>query len=171
MLNNILKEICINGSIYDEIIDNIIRPNYHLKPELISEIAISFLENREKIENVIKDGYFLYYFIRVVKNNVHSKTSPFHKNVRIKDNLDILNNIEIEDTSSIDELEETEKKFQQIDKIFVTIPKTHFQNIIWNEYYYENKTLREIGKKYEVSHCLVFHEIKKIKDEIKRNVT
>ena len=36
MLDNILKEISSKGTIYDEIINNIIQPNFHLKPELIS---------------------------------------------------------------------------------------------------------------------------------------
>jgi hypothetical protein len=52
MIDKILEEIATKGSIYDEIINNIIQPNYHLKPELISELAISFLENRKKLNEV-----------------------------------------------------------------------------------------------------------------------
>ena len=77
MLDNILKEISSRGTIYDEIINNIIQPNFHLKPELISEIALSFLENREKIEMVIEQNYFLYYFIRTVKNQYIPKQVVF----------------------------------------------------------------------------------------------
>jgi len=87
MVRDILKEITTPNSIYDEIIDNVIRPNFQIKPELISELAISFLENEKKVNEVIKQGYFLYYFIRAVKNNVHSNTRPFYKNTVIKDTI------------------------------------------------------------------------------------
>ena len=100
MLDNILKEISSKGTIYDEIINNIIQPNFHLKPELISEIALSFLENREKIEMVIEQNYFLYYFIRTVKNQIHSKTSGFYKNTRIKEHIPI-DNIQFIDESDL----------------------------------------------------------------------
>jgi hypothetical protein len=83
MINKILTEIATPGSIYDEIIENILQPRLHLKPELISELAISFLENKIKVEEVINKGYFLYYFIRAVSNNVKSNTSPFYKNILV----------------------------------------------------------------------------------------
>jgi hypothetical protein len=147
--------------------DNIIKPNYHLKPELISELAISFLENRNRVEQVIKQGYFLYYFIRACKNQVHSNTSPFHKNNRLQENI-YYDNMEFVDDSDIELIEEMEEKFKRIDKAYVKIPKTHFQDILWGEYFTKGKTLREIGKEYEISHCLVFHEIKKIKEQMKK---
>jgi hypothetical protein len=65
-INNILIEITKKGSIYDEIMNNLLSPRFELKPELISEISLSFLENREKIEKVYEMGYFKYYFINTV---------------------------------------------------------------------------------------------------------
>jgi hypothetical protein len=164
MLNEVLIQIATKNTIYDEIIDNIIRPNFHLKPELISELSISFLENRGKVEEVIKAGYFTYYFIRAVKNNVHSNTSPFYKNTTIRNNeyYDNLDVIDEEYSSYVDEM------YVKYDRAYVKVPKTHFQEFVWQEYYQKNKTLREIGRELEVSHCLVFHEIKKIKEEIKK---
>ena len=165
MLRPILTEICKKGSIYDEILDNILKPNYHLKPELISELSISFLENEEKVSKVIQDGYFLYYFIRAVKNNVHSNTSPFHKNTRIKENL-YYDNLEVIDEDDIQRKIEMEEKYIKIDKAYTKIPKTHFQEFVFHEYFTKDKTYREIGEEMGVSHCLVFHEVKKIKQEI-----
>lgn len=168
-IRTILTEIATKGSIYDEIINNIITPNYNLKPELISELSISFLENETKLDEVIKQGYFLYYFIRSVKNQVHSNTSSFHKNVRIKDYV-FIDNIEIEDTTDIELKEEKEEKYRLIDKYFVKIQKTHFQNHLWIEYFQNGKTHRQIGKEMEISHCLSFVEIKKIKEELIKKI-
>lgn len=164
MLNDILTQIATKNTIYDEIIDNIIRPNYHLKPELISELSISFLENRKKVEEVIKSGYFTYYFIRAVKNNIHSNTSPFYKNTTIRNN-EYYDNIDVIDEEYSTE---TDERYLRYDKAYVKVPKTHFQDFVWNEYYTEGKTLRQIGKEVEMSHCLIFHEIKKVREEIKK---
>ena len=169
MLRQILTEICKKGSIYDEIIDNIIRPRYDLKPELISEISISFLENEEKVSEVIKAGYFTYYFIRAVKNNVHSNTSPFHKNTRLKENI-YYDNLDIPDDDDTEIKMEREEKYLKIDRAYTKIPKTHFQEFVFHEYFTKDKTYREIGEEIGVSHCLVFHEVKKIKEELRRKV-
>jgi hypothetical protein len=170
MLRQILIEICKEGSIYDDIINNIIKPNYHLKPELISELSISFLENEEKVTSVIEGGWFTYYFIRAVKNNVHSNTSPFHKNTRVKENL-YYDNIEIpDDEDDILKKIDDEEKYLKIDRTYTKIPKTHFQELVFHEYFTKDKTYRQIGDEIGVSHCLVFHEVKKIKEKIKAKI-
>lgn len=164
-IRQILEEIATEGSIYDEVLTNILHPNLHLKPELISELAISFLENENKVNEVIKANYFLYYFIRAAKNNVASSTSPFHKNVRIKDNM-FIDNIDMEDLTDIELKLEKEEKYKLIDRNYVKIKKTHFQDILWTQYFIEGKTHRQIGKEQQISHCLSFHEIRKIKEEL-----
>ena len=171
MLDNILKEISSDGTIYDEIINNIIQPNFHLKPELISEIALSFLENREKIEMVIEQNYFLYYFIRTVKNQIHSKTSGFYKNTRIKDHTPI-DNIHFIEENDLEQKKQIEELYQLIDKFYTKIPKTYIQEFFWQEYYTKGKTFRQIANENEnvFSHCLVFHEVTKIKKILKQNI-
>jgi hypothetical protein len=169
MIRNILVEICTKGSVYDEIINNIIAPNYHLKPELISELSISFLENEKKINQVIEQNYFLYYFIRAVKNNIHSNTSPFYKVTRIKDNV-LYDNIELTDESDLELKIQKEEKFIQIDRAYTKIPKTYFQELVWHEYYTKGKTHRQIAKELNISHCLSFVEIKKIKEEVIKKI-
>lgn len=171
MIRTILKEVATKNSIYDEIIDNIIRPNFHLKPELLSELSISFLENEKKLNDVISKGYFLYYFIRAVKNNVHSNTSPFYKNTIIRDHI-YYDNVEVIDDTDIDFKIEKEEKLQRIDRAYTKIPKTYFQEFLWHEYYTKGKTHRQIAKENEntFSHCLVFHEIKKIREQVKKLV-
>ena len=172
MIHKILEEITTPNSIYDEILENILRPNLHLKRELISELAISFLENQTKVDEVIRQGYFLYYFIRAVKNNVHSNTSPFYKNNVVRDHI-YYENVEIVDEDDIQLKIEKEEKYQLIDKIYTRIPKTYFQEFLWHEYYTKGKTYREIANENgnSFSYCLVFHEVKKIKDQLKKSLT
>lgn len=164
-IRQILEQIATKGSIYDEILTNLLTPNLHLKPELISELAISFLENEKKVNEVINQNYFLYYFIRAAKNNIASNTSPFHKNVRIKDNM-FIDNIDIEDLTDIEIKLEKEEKYKLIDRNYVKIKKTHFQDVLWTQYFIQGKTHREIAKEQNISHCLSWHEIKKVKDEL-----
>jgi hypothetical protein len=168
-IRQILEEIATKGSVYDEIMDNLLTPNLHLKPELISELAISFLENETKVNEVIKANYFLYYFIRAAKNNIASNTSPFHKNVRIKDNM-FIDNIDLEDLTDIELKKEKEEKYLLIDRNYIKIKKTHFQDILWTQYFVEGKTHRQIAKEQDISHCLSWHEIKKVKDELIKNI-
>lgn len=171
MIRKILEEIADPNSIYSEIIENILRPNLHLKPELISELSISFLENEIKVDEVIKQGYFLYYFIRAVKNNVHSNTSPFYKNSVVRDHI-YYENIEIIDEDDIQYKIDREEKYQQIDKAYTKIPKTYFQEFLWHEYFTKGKTYREIANENgnTFSYCLAFHEVKKVKDQIKNSL-
>jgi len=162
MIEQVLEEIAKKGSIYDEILNTIIQPRFDLKPELISELAISFLENRTKVQQAIDNNYFLYYFIRAAKNQVHSKTSGFHKNTRIKDYTQEFN-FDIVDENEIEYKKEKEEKYIAIDKIYTTIPKTYFQEWLFHEYYTFNKTYRQIAKENDISHTLVFHEVTKIR--------
>ncbi len=167
MIRQILEEIYTPGSIYDQIIENILRPNLHLKDMLLSEIAISFLEKEDKVNEVIKANYFIYYFIRTVTNNVRSNTSPFYKNNIVRDHI-VSEGIDIIDESDIESKKDKEIKYQKIDRSYVKIPKSYFAEFVWNEYYTLGKTYRQIGEENNMSYSIVFYEVKKIKDELKK---
>jgi len=169
-INDILTQIATKGSIYDEIIDNIIQPRFDLKPELISEISISFLENRIKVEEAYEKNYFKYYFINTVRNQIHSNTSSFHKNIRIQDNEYFENYNNIEDETTIEDKIEFEERLELINKKYKDTKKTWFEDRLWEEYFINNKTYREIGEEYKINHCLVFHNVKKIKDKIQKQL-
>lgn len=169
-INDILIEITTKGSIYDEIINNLLSPRLNLKPELISEISLSFLENREKIEKVYEMGYFKYYFINTIRNQVHSNTSPFHKNIRIKDYDYIQDYVDISDDTDIQDKILFEERLDKINKIYKTTSKTWFEDRMWEEYYVNGKTYRQIEKEYGLDHCLVFHNVKKVKEKIQKQL-
>jgi hypothetical protein len=169
-IDDILKEITKKGSIYDEIINNIITPRFELKPELISEIALSFLENREKIEQVYKDKYFKYYFISTVKNQVHSNTSSFHKINRIKDYEYFGEYNHITDQDDIQDKIEFEVKIDKFQKIYKNTKKTWFENLLWEEYFINDKTYRAIEDEYGIDHCSAWHTVTNLKKRIQKNI-
>jgi hypothetical protein len=165
-INNILKEITTSGSIYDEILSNVLYPRLELKPELISELSLSFLENKEKIEEVYEKGYFKYYFINACRNQVHSSTSPFHKNIRIQDYDFLTERVDIFDETDIEDKILFEEKLDTITSTYKIIKKTWFEDKMWEEYFINDKTYRQIEKEYGLDHTLVWHNVKKVKDKI-----
>ena len=169
-INNILTEIATKGSIYDEIIDNIITPRFDLKPELISEIAISFLENRIKVEEAYEKNYFTYYFINTVRNQIHSNTSSFHKNIRIQDNEYFENYAYIEDETTIEDKIEFENKLNRFEVAYKKTKKSWFECQVFEEYFMKDKTYRKIEEEYGLDHVSVFHHVKKLKERIKKNL-
>ncbi len=165
-INKLLEEICKPGSIYDEIINNLITPRFDLKPELISEIGISFCENKEKIEKIYEEGYFKYYFIMTVKNQIHSSTSPFHKNVRLKDYEFIDNYETLEFEDEIEYKVTREENINLIEEAFLNVKKTWFQEVLYNEYFYKNKTYKQIANEYEINQTTIWLNVKDVRDKI-----
>lgn len=169
-INDILIEITTKGSIYDEIMNNLLSPRFELKPELISELSISFLENKDKIEKVYEMGYFKYYFINSVKNQVHSNTSPFHKNIRIQDYDYIQDYTDIPNDDDIQEKIQFEERLDRVNEIYKLTSKSWFEDRMWEEYFVNGKTYRQIEKEYGLDHCLVFHNVKKVKQKIQKQL-
>jgi len=168
-INDILKEITTEGTIWDEIIENIIHPNSHLKPELISEISLGYLENKEKIEGVWEKGYFKYYFIKTVTNQIRSKTSSFHKNIRITDYSTFDDGVDIMDESNNDDILqkiEKEHKLGTIKHILNRLPISWFEHQMFNEYYFNNRTYRNIEEEYSLDHVLVWKTVKKVREMV-----
>jgi hypothetical protein len=81
-----------------------------------------------------------------------------------------IDNIDLEDLTDIELKIEKEEKYLLIDKNYIKIKKTHFQDLLWTQYFVQGKTHREIARDLEISHCLSWHEIKKVKDELIKNI-
>lgn len=169
-INELLTEICTSGSIYDEIMNNIITPNYNLKPALISEISLYILENQSKIKKVNKKGYLKYYFIRICQNQVHSKTSPFHKNNRVQDTYQIENFELIDENEDLQFKEEKEFELQQLTNARKKAKLSWYETQIAEEYFDNNKTLRAIEKEYGIDHVSIFLTVKEIKEKILKQI-
>jgi hypothetical protein len=171
-INRIIEEIADPKSIYSEIIDNILYPRLHLKRELLSEISISYLENANKIEEIWKEGYFKYYFIKTVTNQVVSNTSPFYKNV-IGTTYELNNTIydkEDDSQTNIEDKIRFEEKIDVVNKAYSNIKKNWFTGTIWEEYFINDLTYRAIEDKWGIDHVLCWHEIKKMKSKIKEEI-
>jgi DNA-directed RNA polymerase specialized sigma subunit len=169
-INELLNEICKRGSIYDEIMNNIISPNYEIKPALISELSLYILENQSKIKKVVKRGEFKYYFIRMCQNQVHSNTSPFHKNNRIKESI-VYDDMEIyDDEQDLEYKEEKENQLQQIKKARKKAKLNWYEQQICTEYYDNNKTLRAIEKEYGIDHVSIYLTVKSVKEKIEKQI-
>lgn len=174
-VTTILQEICRKGSEFDQIIDNLIAPNYKQKPELISELALSFYSNEGSIDQAIKKNYFKYFFIRTVKNQVHSKTSPFHKNCRmtIVDQLncsdsDLLN--EIDDDADINKKLEIEEKIDVVEEALNKTNVTYFEAELFKLYFFKDYTYRQIEKECDVDHVLAWLTVKKVLNKVKKQI-
>ena len=174
-IDEILTEIANPNGIYSEIMDNILCPRHcELKSELISEIAISYLDKPKKIEKIWRDGYGKYYFIRTVINNVRSNTSPFYKNC-IKTDYELIEGYDfdiIDDSEDIIKYkEEKEDKINQIDKAYKSIKRDWFKSTVWEEYYIKGKTFRKIEEEWKIDHCLAFHTVNNMRNEIKNIIS
>jgi RNA polymerase sigma factor (sigma-70 family) len=141
------------------------------KNELISEIAIYYLQNSKKIEDVYNKGYFKYYFIMTVKNQFRSTTSSFYKNVRINDNNKVDETFqleELEDEYGLEYQNDMDEKWEQSIELRKTIKMNYFESEMMRLYFDENMTYRAIAKEYGINHTLVFKTIKNVLERIKK---
>lgn len=170
-LDTLLTLITTPGTEYDEILNNILGYQHiDKKNELISEISISYLENREKMNDIIQKGYFKYYFITTVKNQVKSSTSSFYKNVRIRDFDNHEEFEDIKDDWDFQYKQEQEEKWEVTNDIRKKTKMTYFESEMIRLYYDENMTYREIAEEYELNHTLIFQTVKDVIIRMKKQV-
>ena len=179
-IDNILKQIATEGSIYDEIMDNILSStrNYTLdkKSELISEIAISMLSNQANVLKQYESNTFKYWFIRVVSNQVKSTTSPFYKNARetITSKFGTedfnFNMYDEEEDDSIEQLQLIENRMKLIQQVRKEINCTWFEAEVFKLYYDEGYTYRRIEEEFGIDHCLAWNSVKKVRERLKKAI-
>lgn len=169
-LNELLILLCKKDSEYYQIMLNITN-NTEIIPELISEISVSYLSNREKVDEIIQAGWVKYFFIRTVLNQIKSSTSPLYKYRKILNNefIDSFNDVLV-DEDIIEEKKQIEERYLQIDRAYVRVKKTYFEEYIYQEYFKKGKTYREIGKEMGVSHSLVYVNLKQTLQKIKLKI-
>ena len=88
----------------NEIVNNIIIYDAD-KDDLIQDIAISILEKPpDLIKRLYEEGSLHYYIVRIVKNNIYSKNSPFYYKYKKHHQTEI----QFDNLQSIDEHKNTE---------------------------------------------------------------
>ena len=91
-----IREIAENRIV--EKLINRISPTAIAKEDLIQDIYLSLLNNKEKVENISNDE-IKYYITRIILNNIKSVNSPYYR-LYVRYNLlkqELLNEIEDEE--------------------------------------------------------------------------
>lgn len=172
-VNDILEQIAQTGSIYDEIIDNILTSNKDLKGCLLSEIYLYILENQDKVQDVIDKKYFKYWFVRVIQNQVKSSTSPFYTNCRQTTNHKFGTDafqMELYDEADtgLDEALYKEELFAALEQARTEVLTTWFDSEVFRFYYDDDMTYRAIEAEYGIDHCLAYVSVKKSRNMLKK---
>ncbi|CAA6810305.1 MAG: Unknown protein [uncultured Sulfurovum sp.] len=165
-----------NTILYDAINKNLGSYNLHKRDELISEIAISLCSNRKKINKIIEKKEFLYYFLMILRNQIKSSTSSFHKNCRetITSNFNVVDkSFETIDVSNEDEIEYNqmvEGKRELVKIARESVKVSWFDAEIFKLYFDEGMTYREIEGECGIDHCLAWHSVKSTKKKLIKRI-
>lgn len=168
-----LEQMYNKNSEYSQIIDKLIAPHFHYKNDLLGEIAISYLTNKEKVQKAIDNNYFKYYFIMTVKNQVHSSTSLFHKNIRLSDKIQAEEDIQLEDVIDQHSLEykiEMDDRYNITQQLKNNTKMTYFESEMMRLYFDEEKTYRAIAEEYGINHTLIFKTIQNVVYRLKKQI-
>jgi RNA polymerase sigma factor (sigma-70 family) len=166
-IDRFFSELMKGGTEWNDIIISIV-PDNKRRSALISEIAISWLERKEDINERLKDLVaFKYYFIRTILNQVKSNTSPLYKNaIRTHGDKTDFSIIDIEDDSTIEEKIEFEEQLEWIEETLLKLKIGWFSAEMFRLYYKEGWTYREIEAEYGINHLTAWVEVKKVKDKL-----
>jgi DNA-directed RNA polymerase specialized sigma24 family protein len=168
-LDEFLEEMCRRGSIWNDIIDNIIGGDGGMKRALISEIAISFLERREKIEEILNEQHFKYYFIQTIMNQVRSNTSPLYKNHKMmiaKGEEFDFSHLDMIENNDIEEKIEREEKLLNIEEKLLKIKISWFEGQMFNLYYKQGLTYRQIESEWGINFLTAYSAVKRVKEKL-----
>lgn len=145
---------------------------------LISEISIDYLNRRERIER-IPDKEVVYYLAATCLNMTVSNTSKYHKNVRETINTNkkqepIWGIIGDEDTSSEDiqnkvNLErELSGVYTILDWLYDNNEITWFDKEMFLEYHLEEKSYRQMGRRYNITIRHIWLSVTGVAKKIKK---
>ena len=168
-INQYIQEIATPGSFFDDAMMTILGKQQHHKGALISEVCLYLLENKDKMWNAIKQGYFNYLFIRMCKNQVHSKTSPFHF-INRHTQSDYIFDFEVQDEDDITNKLNMEHKYEQIEAARLSAGLSWYENEMLELYYNSDMTYRQIEEEYNIPHVSVFLTVKQAREKIQKQI-
>ncbi len=148
------------------------------REEFNQELMVFLFENPDKITDIWNKKYFKYYYLSVVKNQVMSSTSSWHKNFR-KPLNQLVDSIpeQTEEVNFFIEEELLEKEKLNKKKIIcINKALNHFEaldpwfktnSVFFKEYYIKNLNIRDISKKYKASSSTVHRQIHEAKHMVR----
>jgi hypothetical protein len=182
MIEDIIKQIYDKSSPYFFIIKNILKEKQFLLAEAQSEVAWQLLNSKEKALKAMQNGSFDFFFIKIVQNQINSKSSQFYRDFESvsykfrnkKDDYEkyINDNAKFDEEQAVfDEI--NNESLNKIKQAFKSIEKTWFEERIW-QLYFENPKLsyRKIKAMHDdsLSHILIYKTINSLKKRIKEEI-
>lgn len=154
-------------------------PKKDIREEFNQELNVYLFENPDKMVGIWNQKYFKYYYINLVKNQIISSSSPWHKKFR-KPNFELMEKMPEESEemecfafeeyklnskirkTKIKLINKAIKHYLEIDPAFK--PNADF----FKEHYINGLSIRAIGKKYfNTPHSVVHEYIQEAKIKIK----
>jgi DNA-directed RNA polymerase specialized sigma24 family protein len=135
--------------------------------DLFQNVCLQLLEKPKKIDEV-PDDQKLYFFIRVIKNNYHSKTSPWaysrlkhqKRNVELKEELTHIEDQPYEEDTNIPPIEWVREQLDN-EELF-----TWYQKDLWN-LWVELGSLVGVSKKTTIPSNTISRHVRQINDKLK----
>lgn len=155
-------------SFFDEVLSKYF-PKKEIKEEFSQELYMYIFEHPDKMVSIWNQHYFRYYFINMIKNQVISSSSKWHKNFR-RNNIINYTDAPLDtedDTNPFIEIESIRK--EKLDKKRITaINKAlnHYETlnpwfktnaVFFKEHFVEGLSFREISKKYHNTPISTIH--------------
>lgn len=153
---------------YSEVLSKFL-PKKDIRDEFKQEIYLYLLEHPERILEVYNKQYFKYYFINLVKQQVLSSTSSWHKTFRRNDFINYTDApLDMEDDTNVYAEIESLKKEKLNKKRITAINKAlnHYEqlnpwfktnSVFFKEHFIEGLSFREISKKYHNTPISTIH--------------
>lgn len=172
MINEICVGMCTDGNVYSDILLTNLGNDKHLKGALISELAMIMLSQPEKVVKALEEGWFKYWLVNVIKKQVRSSTSPFHKDNRQTgmakgETLEINEEIiEISEDNDLEYKKMVEEEYNLLNECREELKVSFFDAEVFKLYFDEGLTYRQIEAEYNIDHCLAWHSVKKTKKKL-----
>ena len=151
--------------------------NNEMQQEAYQAIAMIILEyDRQKIEDMWNRNELKYFIIRIIKNTLYSKTSPFYKKIKhfnditseLSDDYD--NNPIIEEDNKEEIFSKKVQLLKEIDSYLKQKENksvSDYHDVALFRYYKYNKlTYRQIQDETKIHYTYVFRAVKRVEEEI-----
>jgi len=166
-INQIINYISIEGgeykNIFNKLVDSAQTRNTDVLSDYWQELMLILLEKGEVIVEAYNNNYFKYQFIRIIKNQFHSSTSPSYKKYRRNpENIYLLK-------YNDDDLEDKKIDEEKIDKIYKFVDENYswYAAKLFRVKLIEGLSYRQIEKEIGITRNSASATLKPIFDAVK----